>query len=99
MTNKSWIILALAYAAICVLVTVVEGPGWHHEPLSTRLDKFLCVPSIWGLMIHDLQFGAVRGRFSTVERDKSPITFWINIAVYFLLGAFFLWWGMQKDSQ
>ena len=64
---------------------VIGGPGIHHEPLSTRLGKFLVVPMWWGILVHDIQYGCVRGRFSTAERDESPITFWINIAVYFRL--------------
>ncbi|MBU6259397.1 MAG: hypothetical protein KGL18_02415 [Burkholderiales bacterium] len=93
MSNKPWIALALAYAAVCMLVTLAEGPGFHHAPMSTRLDRLLAVPFCWGLMVHGLRFGSVRGRFSTVERDASPITYWINIAALFLAGAFFLWWG------
>jgi hypothetical protein len=93
MSNKSWIILAISYAALCVLVTFVEGPGFHHEALSTRLDKLLAAPFCWGLMLHGLQFGYVKGRFSTVERDDSPVTYWVNIVLLFLLGLFFVWWS------
>lgn len=94
MSNKSWIVLAIAYFAFCALITVIEGPGIHHEPLSTRLDKLLVVPMWWGFMVHDIQYGEVRGRFSRVDRTESPITFWVNIAVYFLLGIFFFWWAI-----
>lgn len=93
MSNRSWIILAISYAAFCVLVTFLEGPGFHHEALSTRLDKLLAAPFCWGLMAHGLQSGYVRGRFSTVERDDSPITYWVNIALFFVLGLFFVWWA------
>jgi hypothetical protein len=96
MSNKSWIVMALSYAAFCVLVTVIEGPGFHHEPLSTRLDRLLAVPFCWGLMAHGLQYGYVRGRFSTVERDESPVTYWVNIAAFFLLGSFFFGWALSR---
>ena len=91
MSNKSWIILAISYAAFCVLVTFLEGPGFHHEALSTRLDKLLAAPFCWGLMVHGLQTGYVRGRFSTVERDDSPVTYWFNIVLFFVLGLLFVW--------
>jgi hypothetical protein len=93
MSNKSWIILAISYAAFCVLVNFVEGPGFHHAALSTRLDKLLAAPFCWGLMSHGLQSGYVKGRFSTVERDDSPVTYWVNIVLLFLLGLFFVWWS------
>jgi len=97
MSNKSWIILGLSYAAFCVLVTFVEGPALHHAALSTRLDRFLAAPFCWGLMAHGLQNGYVRGRFSTVERDDSPITYWVNIAVLFLLGLLFIAWAVAGN--
>ena len=40
-------------------------------------------------MVHDIQYGEVRGKFSRVDRAKSPITFWVNIAVHFVLGFSF----------
>ena len=81
MVNKSWILLPLVYFAFCILVTIIKGLGIHDEPLSTRLDKLLVMPMWWGLMVHDIQYGEVRGKFSRVDRAKSPITFWVNIAV------------------
>ena len=97
MSNKSWIILGLLYAAFCVLVTVIEGPGFHHEPLSTRLDRLLAAPFCWGLMVHGLQSGYVRGRFCTVDREDSPLTYWANIGFLFLLGLFFISWGLSRQ--
>lgn len=48
-------------------------------------------------MVHGLQSGYVRGRFSTIERDESPITYWVNIGFYFLAGLFFVWWGLSRQ--
>jgi hypothetical protein len=83
--------LAISHAAFCVLVIFVEGPGLHHEALSTRLDKILAAPFCWGLMSPGLPFGYVKGRLSTVERDDSPVTYWVNIVLLFLLGLFLVW--------
>ncbi len=93
LTDSSWRVLGFGYLIFCAVVVAVERHFGASETMSI-LDRFLVVPAGWGFAVHGIQSGYVRGRFSLVERSESPVTFWINIAFYLLVGLFFFGWGL-----
>jgi hypothetical protein len=94
MTTKTWRILTIAYLVLYVVAIAIERLGLKRGPMSA-MDMIFIAPFLWGLAVYGFQNGFVRGRFSRVERSESPLTFWINITVYFLIGLGFFCWGIR----
>jgi hypothetical protein len=50
---------------------------------------------MWGIAVYGVQGGSVMGRFSWVDRDEKPFTFWFIITFEVLYGLFLFCWGMR----
>lgn len=94
MTTKTWRLFAIAYLILYVAAIAIERHGLKRGPMSA-MDMMLIAPIFWGLAVYGIQNGYVRGRFSRVECSESPLTFWINITVYFLIRLGFFCWGIR----
>jgi hypothetical protein len=95
MSDKTRRFLLIAYLLLCAVAIAIEQHISKREPISSPMDKILLAPLVWGFAVYGIQEGYVRGRLSRVERSYSPITFWINIAVYLLIGLVSFYWGVS----
>jgi len=98
MSDKSWRYLAIGYGLLYAVFFVIERHGMGRAPMSP-LERIFMAPILWGLAIHGLQHGAVRGRFSTVERARRPLAFWLNILFYSLFGLLLFGWGVRDACR
>ncbi|MET3118750.1 hypothetical protein AAKU64_002983 [Undibacterium sp. GrIS 1.8] len=92
---KNQIKLFVVYA-ICMMMLMlwIEHSTRYHalrEPLGALFGAWLPI----GLSIFGIQNGWVIGKFSIINRDNSPISFWIIIAAGFMLGVFLLYRGVS----
>jgi hypothetical protein len=95
MTEKFLRNLAIAYVALYILIIVSERHGLPRGTPMSTMDEFITAPICWGFATYGVLAGYVRGRFSRVERSESPVTFWINIGFYVLVGLLFFGAGIR----
>jgi hypothetical protein len=93
-SNRSWIWLGVTYVGLYLLVMGVERHGFDRGPLSPA-DKIFFAPIVWGVAAHGIQSGSFRGRFSWVDRDEQPFSFWTTITFEILYGIFMFGWGIR----
>lgn len=94
MSSKSWKYLAATYVVLYIVFVAIESHGLQRAPLSP-IEKILAAPMMWGLAVYGVQGGSVMGRFSWVDRDEKPFTFWFIITFEVLYGLFLFCWGMR----
>jgi hypothetical protein len=94
MSSKSWRYLAALYVVLYVVFVAIERHGLGRGPMSP-IDKILAAPVMWGIAVYGVRGGSVMGRFSWVDRDEKPVTFWTIITFEVLYGLFLFCWGMR----
>jgi hypothetical protein len=94
MTDRAWRFLLFGYLAPYLIAIGLEV-HYRHPASMTPLAMMLTAPIVLGFAAHGVQFGYVRGRFSRVEREDSPVTFWINIGFYVAFGLGMFCWGLR----
>jgi hypothetical protein len=92
MTDRNWRLLLFCYLVPYLIVIGLER-HYRHPASMTPLAMLLTAPIVLGFAAHGVQNGYVRGRFSRVERDDSPVTYWINIGFYLAFGLGMFCWG------
>lgn len=95
MTDKALRNLAITYVVLYVLIIVIERHNLPRGAPMSTMDELLTAPICWGFATYGVLAGYVRGRFSRVERSESPVTFWINIGFYVLVGLLFFGAGIR----
>jgi len=94
MSSKSWKYLAAMYVVLYIVFVAIESHGLQRAPMSP-IEKILAAPMMWGIAAYGVQGGSVMGRFSWVDRDEKPVTFWFIITFEVLYGLFLFCWGMR----
>jgi hypothetical protein len=103
MTNRAWRILLAVYIAFYVVAIAIERHGLanlsHRDPM-TALELFLTAPFAWGYVAYALQSGSIHWssywRLTTVERDDSPVAYWLAVAFFFFYGAILIVLGLKR---
>jgi hypothetical protein len=103
MTTMAWRILLAAYMAFYVAAIAIERHGFanlsQRGPM-TALELFLTAPFAWGYVAYALQSRSIHWssywRFTTVERDDKPVTYWLVVAFFLSYGAFLIVLGLNR---
>lgn len=98
MSDRAWRFLAIGYGLFYAVFFVIERHGMARAPMSP-LERIFMVPILWGLALHGLQQGAVRARFSTIDRARRPAAFWLHILFYSLFGLLLFAWGVRDACR
>ena len=93
MFSKRQRLAMIGYIAFAILAVLVlhRGAGQHT---SSPIDLILGAPVPFGFGIFAIQNGWISARYSSVDRDKSPVTFWFYVALALGLGAGMFIWGV-----
>ncbi|WP_354334743.1 hypothetical protein [Undibacterium sp. GrIS 1.2] len=78
-----------------VILTILARHGGFGRHTSTPLDLILGAPIPFTFGVFAIQNGWISSRFSTVERNEAPVTFWFYVALALLLGAGMFLWGVR----
>jgi hypothetical protein len=99
MTNMAWRIVLAVYMVFYLAAIAIERHGLanlsHRGPM-TAFELFLTAPLAWGYVAYALQSGSIHWRFTTVDRDDSPVAYWLTVAFVFLYGAFLIVLGLKR---
>lgn len=98
MSDKAWRFLAIGYGLFYAVFFAIERHGMERAPMSA-LERIFMAPILWGLALHALQHGALRTRFSTIDRAGRPVAFWLNILFYSLFGLLLFGWGVRDACR
>ncbi|MGZ5779843.1 MAG: hypothetical protein ACXWIN_02675 [Burkholderiaceae bacterium] len=94
MYSKTQIKLLIGYIVIVIVSILVRHNGFDRHT-STPLDLILGAPIPFAIGVFAIQNGRISSRFSTVDRDEAPATFWFYVAFALLLGAGMFLWGIR----
>jgi hypothetical protein len=92
--DKSWKYLGITYVVVYIVGMGIERHGFDRGSLSP-IDKIFFAPILWGVAAYGIQSGSFRGRFSWVNRDEKPFSFWTTITFEILYGLFLFCWGIR----
>jgi hypothetical protein len=103
MTTMAWRIVLAVYIAFYVVAIAIERHGFanlsQREPM-TAIELFLTAPFAWGYVAYALQSGSIHWssywRLTTIERDDSPVAYWLVVAFFFVYGAFLIVLGLHR---
>lgn len=103
MTNTAWRVVLVMYVAFWFLAIAVERHGFAtffgRAPM-TAFELFITVPFFWGYVIYSLQMGFIhwtsRWRPITIERNDSPLRYWLVLAFHFLYGTILIVLGLNR---
>ena len=84
---------------VFVIVTILARHGGFDRHTSTPLDLILGAPIPFVFGVFAIQNGWINTRFSIVDRDEAPVTFWFYVAFALLLGVGMFLWGMRDAIQ
>lgn len=84
---------------VFVIVTILLRHGGFERHTSTPLDLILGAPIPFAFGVFAIQNGWISSRFSSVDRNESPVTFWFYVALALLLGAGMFLWGIHDALQ
>jgi hypothetical protein len=93
MTDRTWRFLLFGYL-LPYLIAIGLERHYRHPASMTPMAMMITAPIVLGFAAHGVQNGYVRGRFSRVEREDSPVTFWTNIGFYVAFGLVMFCWGL-----
>lgn len=98
MYSKTQRNLLIGYIAF-VIVTILARHGGFDRHTSTPLDLILGAPIPFTFGVFAIQNGWISSRFSTIDRNEAPVTFWFYVALALLVGAGMFLWGVRDVLQ
>jgi len=93
MYSKTQRAVMIGYIAF-VIVTILARHGGFDRQSSTPLDLILGAPIPFGFGVFAIQNGLINTRYSIVNQDESPASFWFYVALALLIGAGMFLWGL-----
>lgn len=94
-TQRNVIIGYIVFA----MVAILARHGGFDRHTSTPFDLILGAPIPFFFGVFALQNGWIRSRYSTIDRDEAPVTFWFYVAFALLLGVGMFLWGVRDAIQ
>lgn len=94
-TQRTIVILYIAF----VIVTILARRGGFARQTSTPIDLILGAPIPFGFGVFAIHNGWINTRYSIVNRDDSPASFWFYVALALLIGAGMFLWGLVDLLQ
>ncbi len=80
----------IGFAIVAILVL-------HHfigRHTSSPIDLILGAPVPFGFGIFAIQNGWISTRYSTIDRDESPVSYWFYVTLALVVGAGMFVWGV-----
>ncbi len=98
MYSKTQRNLMIGYIAF-VIVTILARHSGFNRHTSTPLDLILGAPIPFTFGVFAIQNGWISSRFSIIDRNEAPVTFWFYVALALLLGTGMFLWGVRDALQ
>jgi hypothetical protein len=95
-TADVWFYGTLVYCLVIGVAEVVLGTQHEGDRIMPSHVRLLFAPAMLSFGAQAIYAGQVRVRWGgTAAREESPITFWISVGVYMLLGCYLLFSGLR----
>lgn len=89
--GQRWAMLGyIAFAIVAILVL----HGGLNRHTSSPFDLILGAPIPFGFGVFAIQNGWINTRYSNVDRDESPLSYWFYVAFALGIGAVMFFWGV-----
>ena len=93
MYSKGQRLAMIGYIAFAILVILI-----HHREIgrhmSSPFDLIVGAPIPFGFGIFAIQNGWISARYSSVDRDESPVSCWFYVALALGIGSGMFIWGV-----
>lgn len=93
MYSKTQRLVMLGYIALAP-VTLLLVHGGHNRHASYPVDLIVGAPIPFGVGVIAIQNGWINTRYSNVDREESPISYWFYVALALTVGAGMFTWGV-----
>lgn len=94
-SKRNWLIIGVTYIVVFFACNILFGPGIDKAPLSPYQAIFFA-PIFWWFSLFCIQSGNIHTKFAHIEREDSPLAFWLNVAIVSGIGLAFFLWGTVK---
>ena len=98
MYSKTQRNLMIGYIAF-VIVTILVRHGGVDRHTSTPLDLILGAPIPFGFGVFAIQNGRINTRYSNVDREDSPVSYWFYVALALSVGVGMFLWGIRDTLR
>ncbi len=82
-----------------VIMAILMRPGGFERHTSTPLDLLLGAPIPFCLGVFAIQNGWISTRYSSIDQEEAPISFWFYVTLSLLLGTGMLLFGIRGVIQ
>ena len=81
------------YIAFAIVTVFVLHSGFDRHT-SSPLDLILGAPIPFGFGVFAIQNGWINTRYSNVNRDESPVSYWFYVTLALMMGGGMFLWGV-----
>lgn len=98
MFTKTQFKIVIGYALFVILFAHFKKHGLESGQM-TPLSAILYAPIPLAFSVFGIQNGWVIGKFCVIDRDESPISFWVLVAIGLVAGLGLFLWGLRGLFQ
>jgi hypothetical protein len=93
MYSKTQRLVMFGYIALAIVALLLVHGG-HNRHTSLPADLIIGAPIPFGFGVFAIQNGWINTRYSILDREESPVSYWFYVALALAVGAGMFTWGV-----